>query len=53
MIAKLTINPETLDVQLDDPNLVLNYIKKENGLIQIEVSKPDPETTFSYIPTQI
>jgi hypothetical protein len=53
MIAKITINPETLEVILDDSNLILNYIKKENGLIQLEISKPDPEPVYSYTPSPI
>lgn len=49
MIAKIIINPETLEVNFDDPNLTLNHIKQENGLIEIEVSKQDPEVIAPYI----
>lgn len=53
MIAKILVNPETLEVTLDDPNLILNHIKRENGLIEIEVSKQDPEVVAPYSGTQI
>lgn len=51
MIAKIIVNPDTLEVTFDDPNLTVNYVKKENGLIEIEVSKPDPEVIAPYIGT--
>ncbi len=46
MIAKILVNPETLEVTFDDPNLIVNHVKKENGLIEMEISKPDPETVY-------
>lgn len=51
MIAKILVNPETLEVTFDDPNLTLNHVKKENGLIEIEVSKQDPEVVAPYVGT--
>lgn len=49
MIFKIKVNPETLDVILDDSGAVVNHIKKEDGFIEIEVSKPDPEFFNPYL----
>jgi hypothetical protein len=48
MIFKAFINPETLEVTFDDPDVVVNHVKNENGLIEIEISKPDPELDYSH-----
>jgi hypothetical protein len=49
MIFKAFINPETLEVTFDDPDVILNHIKTENGLIEIEIAKPDPESIYPHI----
>lgn len=48
MIVKAYINPETLEVTFDDSQVTLNHIKNENGIIEIEISKPEPESIHAY-----
>jgi len=45
MIFKININIETLEAIIDDPDIVINHIKNQNGVLEIEVSKKDPEMT--------
>ena len=44
MIVKITLNPETLEITLEDSEVVINEIKKlDDGQIFIELSKQDTE----------
>ena len=47
MITKIKINKQTLEVELNN-GFSVNYIKDENGSIELEVSKPDPEVIYPY-----
>jgi hypothetical protein len=52
MIIKLIIDLATKEVNCDDTSVVINEVKIENGQLLIEISKPDPETTPLYTPTE-
>lgn len=44
MIIKIKLNPETLEITLEDSEVVINEIEKLNdGQIFIELSKQDTE----------
>jgi hypothetical protein len=49
MIIKIQINKNTLEAIVDDCDCSVNYVKDENGIIEIEVSKPEPEINYPYI----
>lgn len=47
MIVKITLNPKTLEITLEDSGVVVNEIKTlDDGQIFIELSKQDPEITL-------
>lgn len=49
MIFKLKINKETLHTTTNDSDMIINYVKLVDGVIELEISKPDPELpTLSY-----
>ena len=52
MIITLKINLESLDALCEDPTVIINEIKTDDGHLLIEISKPDPETTPLYMPTE-
>jgi hypothetical protein len=46
MIIKLVLNPQTLEISLQDSEITVNEIKTmKSGDIFIELSKADPEVT--------
>lgn len=46
MIFKAFINPETLEVTFNDSQVIVNHVRKNDGIIEIEISKPDPEPVY-------
>lgn len=49
MIIQLTIDLETLTATCEDSAVTINEVKTYDGKLQVEISKPDPETTIGYI----
>ena len=47
MIIQILINIETLDATCEDPTVTINEIKRDDGHMMIEISKPDPEFLMS------
>ena len=48
MLLKIKINKETLEVITDDAGVVVNQIS-DNGIeLEIEISKPEPETEYPW-----
>lgn len=48
MITKIQINKQTLEVNADVCNCLINHIKDENGIIELEISIPEPESFYPY-----
>jgi hypothetical protein len=47
MITKIKINKNTLEVSINN-DFSVNYIKDENDIIELEISRPDPEVIYPY-----
>ena len=47
MIIKLQIIKNDLQVITDDSDVTINYIQSNGDLIEIEISKPDPEINIT------
>lgn len=47
MITKITINKNTLEATADEP-CVINYIREDENMIELEISTPDPEVNYPY-----
>ena len=47
MITKITINKNTLEATADEP-CVINYIREDGNMIELEISTPDPEVIYPY-----
>jgi len=50
MITKITINKNTLEATADE-SCVINCIKEEGNVIELEISIPEPEVNYPYINT--
>jgi hypothetical protein len=50
MLIKIKINKETLATTTDDELAVINHVSDNGTEIQIEISKPDPETEQPWQP---
>lgn len=50
MITKITINKNTLEATADEP-CVINHIREDENMIEIEISIPEPEVNYPYINT--
>ena len=48
MITKIQINKNTLEVTIDLCDCTINYVKDENGIIELEISIPEPEVFYPY-----
>lgn len=52
MFIKLVLDPQTLEISLEDSEITVNEIKTlENGHIAIELSKPDLDSDPDLDPT--
>jgi hypothetical protein len=50
MITKITINKNTLEATADEP-CVINYIREDENMIELEISTQDPEVIYPYLST--
>ena len=50
MITKITINKNTLEATVDEP-CVINYIREDENMIELEISIPEPEVNYPYLST--
>jgi hypothetical protein len=50
MITKIQINKNTLEAITDEP-CVINYIKEDENMIELEISIPEPEVNYPYLST--
>jgi len=49
MIFNLKINKDTLEViEIDDPSITINELTEQDGIITLEVSKPEPEIEYPW-----
>lgn len=48
MITKIQINTNTLEAIAEEP-CIINCIKEEGNVIELEISIPEPEVTYPYI----
>ena len=47
---KIQINKNTLEATVDEP-CVINYIREDENMIELEISTQDPEVNYPYIST--
>ncbi len=50
MITKIQINKNTLEATADEP-CVINYIREDENMIELEISIPEPEVNYPYLST--
>ena len=46
MQFRIIVDSNTLEAQCDDPSAVINFVEGSNGVIMIEMTRPDPEPTI-------
>jgi hypothetical protein len=48
MIIKIQINKDTLEVTTDNYDCIINYIKEDENMIELEISIPEPDNIYPY-----
>lgn len=48
MLLNIKINKETLEINIDDSKFIINKLEENNNIIELELSKPDPETEYPW-----
>jgi hypothetical protein len=48
MIINIKINKETLEINIDDSTFIINKLEENNNIIELELSKPDPEIEYPW-----
>jgi hypothetical protein len=49
MLFNIKINKETLEIiEINDSTIIVNEIKEQDGIITLEISKPDPEIEYPW-----
>jgi hypothetical protein len=52
MIIKIQINKDTLEVTTDNYDCIINYIKEDENMIELEISIPEPDNIYPYFNTE-
>jgi hypothetical protein len=48
MIINIKINKETLEININDSTFIINKLEENNNIIELELSKPDPEIEYPW-----
>jgi len=48
MLLNIKINKETLEINIDDSKFIINKLEENNNIIELELSKPDPEIEYPW-----
>jgi hypothetical protein len=48
MLLNIKINKETLEINIDDSTFIINKLEENNNIIELELSKPDPEIEYPW-----
>ena len=48
MLLNIKINKETLEININDSTFIINKLEENNNIIELELSKPDPEIEYPW-----